>query len=139
MIRFTSGGREFSLPIGCVERTERIPPTTPMPRAPDYVRGIASLRGGVVCVLDLAAMLGQSKHNDEWKSLLVVSVGTRRLGILSDTLPDFERVEAEELLGVPSTDLELYSGAVERDGNLVGLLDPRKLFDHLEERLIDRA
>ncbi len=110
-----------------------------MPRAPDFVRGIASLRGGVVCVLDLARMLGHGGLDDEWKSLLVVSVANRRLGILSDTLPDFERVEAEELLGVPNTDLELYSGAVERDGHLIGLLDPRKLFNHLEARLLDRA
>jgi purine-binding chemotaxis protein CheW len=135
IIRFTSGGKGFALPINCVERTEKIPPTTPVPQAPLFIQGIAALRGGVVCVLDLARLLGHGDSADEWRSLLVIAAGGRRLGILSDTLPDFERIDAEELLGIPPGDRELYSGALERVTGLIGLLDPVKLLDHLEQQL----
>lgn len=141
IIRFTSGDREFAIPIECVERTERVPPITTVPRCPSYIHGIASLRGGVVCVVDLAAFLSEAQaiSLQEARSLLIIGVSGRRVGVLSETLPDFERIHEQDTLAIPTTDMEVYSGALERQSGLVGILDPGKLMDRLEERLADEV
>ena len=137
IIRFRCGDRDFAVTIDAVERTERVPMVTPVPRSPSYVRGVATLRGEVVCVLDLRAYLaGEESGIGDAKSLLVVTDGERRVGVLSESLPDFQRVHTDELMDLPPTELEVYAGAIEREGELVGIIDPVRLFDHIERRLL---
>ncbi|MCO5169205.1 MAG: chemotaxis protein CheW [Planctomycetes bacterium] len=139
IIRFVAGGRPFAVPIEGVERTERVPTITPVPRAPAFVRGVASLRGGIVCVVDLHRLLTeQAAPAGDARSLLVLQDHSgRRLGVLSGSLPDFERVRRDQTLRAPAAEVDVYHGAVERDAELVGVLDPTKLFDHLETLLGD--
>ncbi|MGE0707985.1 MAG: chemotaxis protein CheW [Planctomycetota bacterium] len=139
VIRFRSGGRELAVAIDAVERTERVPLLTAVPLSPPFVRGVASLRGGVVCVLDLRPLLSAEEGDDvdlgEAKSLLVIRAGLRRVGLLSDNLPDFQRVGRGDTLPVPHGRLEIYRAALKAGGELVGILDPEKLFDLVETRL----
>lgn len=147
MIRFRSGGKELAVVIDAVERTEQIPLLTGVPLAPAFVRGVASLRGGVVCVVDLRPLLepgGEAAAAGEEKSLLVIHDGVRRIGVLCDDLPDFQRVGRGETLELPQDELEVYRGAlrvqrgrpeVGAPPELVGILDPSRLFDLVERRL----
>ncbi len=142
IIRFRTGGRDFAFEIDAVERTERVPLVTPVPRSPRYVRGVTTLRGSVVCIVDLRSFLSgeEGTSTPDAKSLLVVTDGgERRLGLLSETLPDFQRVRGGETMPVPSTELDIYVGTIEREGQLVGVLDPAKLFDLLERRMAGAA
>lgn len=140
IIRFVVSDRPFAVPIDAVERTERIPTITPVPRAPAFVRGVASLRGGVVCVVDLHRLLvGEAAAEAPVpRSLLILQDGAgRRLAVLSSSLPDFERVRRDQTMRAPAADVDVYQGAIERDTELVGVLDPTKLFDHVEKLLGD--
>ena len=147
VIRFRSGGKELAVVIDAVERTEQIPLLTGVPLAPSFVRGVASLRGGVVCVVDLRPLLepgSEAAAGGDEKSLLVIHDGVRRIGVLCDDLPDFQRVGRGETLDLPQDELEVYSGAlrvhrakpvVGAPPELVGILDPPRLFDLVERRL----
>jgi purine-binding chemotaxis protein CheW len=140
VIRFLCGGRSFALPIEWVERTERIPPITSVPRAPAFVRGLASLRGGVVCLVDLVRLLDLDPRGVERpNSLLLLGQPGRRVGVLSDSLPDFERIEPDELLRVTRSDVEVYRAALERESGLVGLLDPERVLALIERRMSDAS
>jgi chemotaxis signal transduction protein len=111
---------------------------TNVPLCPNFVCGIANLRGSVVCVIDLPALLnpGAQAHGlEEAKSLLVIRSGERRVGILSAVLPDFRRVEVGEAILPPRGERDIFSGVLDREGVLVGLIDPSKLFELLEQRL----
>ena len=139
IIRFKTGDREFAFTIDAVERTERIPLITSVPRSPAFIRGVATLRGGVVCVFDLRNFLAGAEGTSpaDAKSMLVIrDHAGRRVGLLSETLPDFERVRGGETMGVPTTELDIYAGSIERDGKLVGLLDPGRLLDMVERRMV---
>lgn len=139
IIRFRTGDREFAFAIDAVERTERVPLVTPVPRSPGFIRGVTTLRGGVVCVLDLRSFLSNTDGSAtaDAKSLLVIRDREgRRVGLLSETLPDFERVRGKETMGVPKTELDIYAGTIERAGKLVGLLDPHRLMDLIERRMV---
>jgi chemotaxis signal transduction protein len=111
---------------------------TNVPLSPAFVCGIANLRGSVVCVVDLPALLepgSTARGLEESKSLMVVRLGEQRVGILSAMLPDFRRVEAGEAILPPRGERDIYVGVLEREGALVGLIDPNKLFELLEQRL----
>jgi purine-binding chemotaxis protein CheW len=137
VIRFRSGGQELAVAIEAVERTERVPMLTTVPLSPPFVRGVASLRGGVVCVLDLQPLLGQgtSLAAYEAKSLLVIRNSERRVGILCDNLPDFQRVARGATLPTPGGDVEVFQAALRNGEELVGVLDPEKLFELVEHSL----
>lgn len=51
-------GETFAIEIDKVREIIRVPQITWVPGAQSYVRGVINLRGRVVAVLDLAAMLG---------------------------------------------------------------------------------
>ena len=134
IIRFGAGAREYALSIEAVERTERVPMVTPVPRSPRFVRGVANLRGGVVCVLDLAELLEGEATLDP-KCLLIVVNASRRVAFLSHSLPDFQRVTQAEQIAVPAGREDVYHGLIERDEVLIGVLDPSRLLDLVERRM----
>lgn len=135
IIRFTTGAGHFALPLEAVERTEPVPTMTPVPLAPAWIRGAASLRGGIVCVIDLQQLLSGEASGADGRSLIIVATGGRRLGVLSPTLPDFERVAAGDWVRAPQGERDVYVGAVERDGGLVGVIDPARLFELIDGQL----
>ncbi|MBL4849450.1 MAG: chemotaxis protein CheW [Planctomycetes bacterium] len=138
IIRFRCGDAEFAISIDVVERTERVPMLTNVPLSPAFVCGIANLRGSVVCVIDLQALLdpgSEARGLAKAKSLLVLRLGEQRVGIVSAVLPDFRRVEAGEAILPPRGERDIFVGVLERAGDLIGLIDPNKLFELLERRL----
>jgi len=141
IIRFAAGDRPFAAPIEAVERLERVPTVTPVPRTPGWLHGVASLRGGIVCIVDLRRLLAHDEAGTpNPRSLVILHDGARRrLGVLSSSLPDFERIRVDESVRPPAAEVDVYHGAVERDYELVGILDPMKLFDHVERSLGDGA
>jgi chemotaxis signal transduction protein len=127
------------VPIDAVERTERPTAVTPVPRAPDWVRGVTSLRGDVITVVELNQLLAREgvQRLEDVRSMLVLSHDGRRLAIQSTSLPDFVRVTAAQMMSLPPAEIDVYAGGIERDGSLIGLLELPKLFEFIERRLAD--
>ncbi|MEZ6183523.1 MAG: chemotaxis protein CheW [Planctomycetota bacterium] len=139
IIVFTVGGREYAVPIDGVERTERPSTVTPVPRSPEFVRGVSSLRGAVLCVVDLGLLLDGEASTGDPRSFLVLTDGARRLALQSEDLPDFVRIDAAQRMPPPTSHSEVYTAAVERNFEVVGVIDPARLFDLVERRLAGSA
>ncbi len=60
LLCFHVAGQDFALPIGSVKETLPERPLTRLFLVPPFVAGLINLRGEVVAVLDLAALLGLS-------------------------------------------------------------------------------
>jgi len=90
-----ASGRRFGFQVGGVgflidptlssEVLEQLP-TFPVPHTPDWLVGIANLRGNLVPVLDLAR-LWQWSRRAEPARLLVLDRGERAVGLVVDRLP----------------------------------------------------
>lgn len=132
-------GRRYGVPIEAVERTERPSAVTPVPRAPEWLRGVTSLRGDVVTVVELNRLLAHAgvERLEDVSSVLVLQDAGRRIAVQSTALPDFVRIAEGEARNLPPTEVDVYAGGIERDGALVGLLDMPKLLDLIERRLND--
>lgn len=135
-IRFEMGGERYCIPLEAVTKIERVPPIIPVPRTPSFVRGIASLRGEIVAVIDLAAVIGGEPTTTTAHGLLVLADGARRVGILSDALPDYFRVGVSGLLPAPTGRAgdALIANAIERKEGTVAVLDVKKLMEVLARR-----
>ncbi|MGC8838483.1 MAG: chemotaxis protein CheW [Anaerolineae bacterium] len=58
LVLFLVAGATMAVPVAQVEYVERLETLTPVPGAPPFLRGVASLRGQVVPIVDLAERLG---------------------------------------------------------------------------------
>lgn len=135
LIRFELGGEQYAMRLEAVTKIERVPAIVAVPRTPPFVKGIASLRGEVVCVVDLRALLGAPPSDQDPHGLIVLGEGARRVAILSDVLPDYFRAKESALVPSPHRAGEaILSSGFERDEGFVGVIDTRKLMDSLERR-----
>jgi len=61
LLTFRAGGKEFAFRLASVEEIVRYQHMTRVPTLPSYVRGITSLRGKVIPVIDVGIRLGAVK------------------------------------------------------------------------------
>jgi purine-binding chemotaxis protein CheW len=115
------GGERYALPIYDVVEVARIGGLTPVPGAPHALLGVQNLRGQVVPVVDLGAVVGMPRSEERGAIVFVDDAG-EPAGLAVDVLLDVADLVAEES---ESPDGPLL-GSVMVDGALVGLLDARR-------------
>ncbi len=81
---FSAGGEALSAPALAVAEVARVPSCTRVPNAPACLVGIASLRGTVLPVVSLAALLGHAQTACTPSSRLLVTQGASPVGLLVD-------------------------------------------------------
>ena len=62
-LTFTLGGEEYGVEILRVQEIKGFSAVTPIPNAPDYVKGVMNLRGTVVPVVDLRLKFGMERKD----------------------------------------------------------------------------
>jgi purine-binding chemotaxis protein CheW len=72
LLRMNVGNDVLAVPIEDVREILQMTQLTPLPRTPDFVRGVMNLRGSVVPVIDLAARLGHAATEVGRRSCIVV-------------------------------------------------------------------
>ena len=124
MILLCAGEREYALPLGCVVEVVRMAALTPSPGASGPVLGLLDLRGRVVPVLDLRALLGPPGLSTP---ICVVEAGGRAFGLVADAVTDIHRLTAPvERLAVSPAGGPV-AGVTHVGGRLVSVLDPEPL------------
>lgn len=131
-ITFITGGQEFGANIMAIREIRGWTETTPLPHAPDFVRGVINLRGVVLPVVDLKARLGRGLTEANQKHvIIVVKSGERTLGLLVDAVSDILTVTASEIQPTPDLARDTQSTFVEGiavlDQRMVTLLSMEKL------------
>ena len=117
-LRVRVGGEQYAIEIAAVREVDRIESLTPVPGAPPGVLGVRNLRGTIIPVLDLAAILNVARPGAPGAIAVV-----ERKGWVAGLAID-EPLEVERVDGRPQpVESPLLSGAVLSDGTLVGLLD----------------
>ncbi len=89
----------YALPVERVREIVRLRPITPVPRVPTDVRGVISLRGEIVQVIDLRSRLGLPAADPGRTSRIVVvhADAVRAAGLLVDAVAEVFSVFAEAL------------------------------------------
>lgn len=118
----------FALPVAHVREVIRVDNLTRVPHAPFPVRGITTLRGQILTVVDLRRRLGLGATELRAESrILVVSVGRRTLGLLVEGVDQVSRILPSRIESPPEdvlTDQSDYIlGVYPLDDELLILLD----------------
>jgi chemotaxis signal transduction protein len=122
------GAEWYALPVANVLEIGEIGRLTAAPGASRAVLGIRTLRGDLLPVLDLAAVLGLPRSEAPQRMLVAERRGVRA-GFAVDEVTDVHELpEADQ-----EVDSDLVSGAVLIGGSLVGMIDVERLFDTLED------
>ncbi len=132
-VTFTCGNRAFGVDIMSVREIRSWSPTTAMPNQPFGADGVLDIRGKIVEVYDLAAMLGAAGSGDTTgRVILVVSLGECDVGIIADTVSDIIFTSPEDMRPSPSRGAGRTEGCVsmlvKNEDRLIAILDLVILF-----------
>jgi purine-binding chemotaxis protein CheW len=135
--------RLCAVPLTQVLEVMRPLPTERIAGVPDFVRGMAVIRGEAVPVLDAASLLGAPPGTAT--RYVTLRIGERRVALAVDAVLGTFLVTAEVLRGVPPL-LSAAEGAVTAlgvlDSELLMVLEATRLLPHsfpsaIEERALD--
>jgi purine-binding chemotaxis protein CheW len=131
-VTFTCGQRLFGIEIMSVREIRKWSRTTPMPNQPYGACGVLDIRGSIVEIYDLASMLGAHSMEDEAsKVILVVSLGSRDVGVIADTVSDIIFAKPDDLRPPPNGQGRgdsTVSKLVKSGDQLIAVLDLDVLF-----------
>jgi purine-binding chemotaxis protein CheW len=124
LLCFEIEGAPYALPVECVREIVRIRPITPVPRTPEDVSGVISLRGQIVQVLDLRRRLGLERVEPGRRSRVIVVHGGdgRVAGLLVDAVTEVLSV-ADAALRPASGEAGFVDALCVRGEEFVSLLD----------------
>jgi purine-binding chemotaxis protein CheW len=124
-VRVKVAKESYALPVEHVLEVAELGEVTPLLGAGAAVVGVRHLRGQVVTVVDLAAVLGVASGTTTTARIVIAEQGGRTAGLAVD---DVEGVEQ-----LPETTEEVDSRHLVRmtvdDGSLVGVLDVGSILD----------
>lgn len=130
-------GTDIAVPLGMVLEVERVPALVPVPGGPGFVRGIANLRGTILTIADLAAMLDLGSWTQQADARVVVVRSTEPLAFGVDGVRGMRRLAPNSLFhldGALPEHLARYVTGIHRDGgDLIHTIDLPRLLDDADE------
>jgi purine-binding chemotaxis protein CheW len=138
-LTFMLGSDSYGLPVLNVREIIRLCPITPVPRMPDYVKGVINLRGTVIAVIDLRAKF-EMPASTLGDRCCVIIVQIRSLTGGASTLMGAVVDAVEEVVNLAGADIEptpdfggtldtrYMLGVATIHGGVKTLLDIEKIF-----------
>ena len=110
LLSFELAGAPYAVPVDRVREIVRMRPVTPVPRMPDEVRGVISLRGEMIELIDLRRRLslGSIEPSRRTRIIVIKTNDDEVVGLLVDAVREVLRVSDEAIQ--PATGSE--TGAV---------------------------
>ena len=131
-------GEMYALPIDSITVVYQDVVVIPVPCVPNFVAGIANVRGHLVSVLDLAVLLGLERGEDtEETGLVVAQAGETTIGFRVEAVGEVIELQISQMNSVPAnmnvSHVECIQG-IFPDGtallNMTAILeDPRIIVD----------
>lgn len=139
-IGFQLGGEEYSIPIQKVLEIINVPGMTRLPHTPEYIDGVANLRGRVVPIVNIKKLVKLDGASGGGDKVIVLSNGMVTFGILVDGITG--------VIGIEDSSIEppdrLLNGSCDRivgvakyKKRLIVLLDTKKLLPADELDMFD--
>lgn len=137
---------EYGIAILDVKEIIGMMEITPIPKTPEFVKGVINLRGKVIPVIDLRLKFGlESKTYDERTCIIVVEVPGRQgvvsLGLVVDAVNDVTQIKEEDVEAPPGfgveSDNKFILGMAKINARVTMLLDITKVVG--ENELADLA
>ena len=145
---FLLGGASYGIPILTVLDINGLMEITPIPKTPEFIKGVINLRGKVIPVMDLRLKFGMpEKEYDKQTCIIIVNVFVngkdKQIGVLVDTVSEVFDIPLTEIEAPPEYGTHAEEGFINGigkvKGKLVVLLNIEKVL-HSDEiiKLLDK-
>ncbi|WP_210365842.1 chemotaxis protein CheW [Bacillus sp. REN3] len=133
---FQAGKEEYAFPILYVISIEKLDGMTAVPHMPEYVTGLAKVRGELIPVIDLEKVLYDRdiKTNDKTK-LIVLQTSGISIGILVKDAKEILEISEDQLKQpglIAYQKTGFITGVASFDKRMIMVLDPESLIESLE-------
>lgn len=136
LLTFEVDSTPYAVPVERVREIVRIRPITLVPRVPTEVRGVISLRGEIVEVVDLRRRLNLEPAEPVRSTRIIVVHGEdgKVAGILVDAVREVSRVSEDAIRPVSSAETEAVESLCVRGEEFVSLIDLDRVLQINAER-----
>lgn len=112
LVVFELDKEEYAVNITDLREIIKIPEITPIPNAPEFIRGILNLRGKIVVVVDLEKRFNLVRENKvEPKHIIIAEVDENIFGVIVDKVTEILRVPISAIHPTPA----LVSAKIHQD------------------------
>jgi purine-binding chemotaxis protein CheW len=133
-VTFSLNGQHYCVDIMSVREIRMLQAITPLPGAPESVRGVINLRGTIVPICDPRLRFGQGRTDiTASHAVVVVAVQGRLTGLLVDEVLDIVTVTRSEVAPVPDADggrrNPFFHGLITQNEQMLIVIDLERLVD----------
>jgi purine-binding chemotaxis protein CheW len=144
MLVFRLGAEEYGLDILKVQEIRGYEKVTPIPRSPDFLKGVVNLRGSIVPVIDLRVKFDlPNVAYDSLTVVIVLRIAGRIIGAVVDGVSDVVQLTPNEIKEAPRlgsmVDSSYLAGVATKDKRMILALDIEKLLSAGELNLLGEA
>lgn len=137
LIAFRIGDQEFCVDIMAVREIRGWTPATPLPRSPNFMKGVINLRGAVLPIIDLGVRFGLTTSEPTARHVIMVAhIGGRMVGLLVDAVSDIIQLRDEEVQPTPDVASDqvkaFVKGIFALDGRMISLIELDRIVPETE-------
>ena len=141
---FVLGSEEYGVDILKVQEIRGYEKVTPIPSAPEYLKGVVNLRGIIVPVIDLRLKFGMAEPRyDAFTVVVILRLARRVIGIVVDGVSDVMALGENDIKPTPQlgsvVDGSFIAGLGTQGDRMVLLLDIEKLLSTGELNLLNQV
>jgi purine-binding chemotaxis protein CheW len=138
---FVLGKEEYGVDILKVQEIRGYEKVTPIPSAPDYLKGVVNLRGAIVPVIDMRVKFRLPEvRYDSFTVVVILRIAGRTIGIVVDGVSDVVRFAESEVKPAPQlgalVDASFLDGVATQEDRMVLLVDIERLLSSGELNLL---
>lgn len=128
LVSFSLNGDEYAFEVSGAFEVIRPREVTEVPRVPDFIKGILSVRGEMLPIMDLKARLGMNSSGNGYmvKRILIAGGEECKAGFMVDGIGDIKEFRADRFKRVRRKE-GFLTGTVTFKGETIRILDIDKL------------
>jgi len=132
LVSFLLANEEYAVDVRLVQEIIRVTEVTPVPRAPEAIKGVINLRGRIIPVVDLKRRLGLGEvEATRLARVVVVKLRERLIGLLVDGTSQVLKVPVSLIEPAPEEVVEIDAnyirGVAKLQDRLIILVDLPKI------------
>jgi len=144
LVTFSINNEEYGVNVSDVFEIIRLPKIQRLPKAPEFIKGIISLRGEVVPVVDLRNRFNLKEEEDnQFKRTLIVKIDNQKIGMIVDKVYKVLRFPVAEIKDPPnftaSIGSEYINGVIILEDRMIILLNLGLIFSKHEISELDKT
>ncbi|SHF24696.1 Chemotaxis signal transduction protein [Marinitoga hydrogenitolerans DSM 16785] len=130
ILKFKLGNEIMAIPVENVQEIVKKPLIYSIPDMPNFVKGVMTLRGEIIQIIDLNALF--KKNNLNLKELIIIKINGIKFGLHVEEVKNITSVEINAINKLPVTSKNSkVIGVINLNSEIITLLDLEKIFDEL--------